>query len=291
MINFLDDVASSTTATTDSSSGFSWSGIWESIKSWCLTTGIKFIIGIIVLIVLFVIINQFAKGLRKNLRKKGKDELVCNAVYNITRKVLKVLALIVFFGFIGVEMTGIASIISSCAVALGLALQGSLSNIAGWVILIVTRPFRLGDFIEAQGVSGTVEEINLIYTHLKTTDNKVIYLPNGALSGGNITNYSVKPIRRLNQVYSVAYSADVDLALKIIYEVASKHALVLKDPEPFVKVQSYENSSIDICLRVWMKNEDYWTVNFDLLDQIKKALDENNIEIPFNQLDVTIKNK
>lgn len=188
-------------------------------------------------------------------------------------------------------MTGIASIISSCAVALGLALQGSLSNIAGWVILIVTRPFRLGDFIEAQGVSGTVEEINLIYTHIKTPDNKVIYIPNGALSGGNITNYSIKPIRRLDQQYTISYSSDVNLALKVISEVAKSQALVLKNPEPFVKVQSYADSSIVIILRVWMKNEDYWTVNFDLLDQVKKALDENNIEIPFNQLDVTIKNK
>lgn len=288
MINFLEDAASTTTETTSS---FSWQGIWESIKSWCLTTGVKLIIGIVLLIVVFIIINQFAKGLRKSLRKKGKDELVCNAVYNITRKVLKILALIVFFGFIGIEMTGIASIISSCAVALGLALQGSLSNIAGWVIIIVTRPFRLGDFIEAQGVSGTVEEINLIYTHLKTTDNKVIYLPNGALSGGNIINYSVKPIRRLEQLYTIAYSSDVDLALKVIKETASKHSLVLKDPEPFVKVNSYDDSAITITLRVWMKNEDYWTVNFDLLDQVKKTLDENKIEIPFNQLDVTIKNK
>lgn len=288
MINFLEDAASTTTETTSS---FSWQGIWESIKSWCLTTGVKLIIGIVLLIIVFIIINQFAKGLRKSLRKKGKDELVCNAVYNITRKVLKILALIVFFGFIGIEMTGIASIISSCAVALGLALQGSLSNIAGWVIIIVTRPFRLGDFIEAQGVSGTVEEINLIYTHLKTTDNKVIYLPNGALSGGNIINYSVKPIRRLEQLYTIAYSSDVDLALKVIKETASKHSLVLKDPEPFVKVNSYDDSAITITLRVWMKNEDYWTVNFDLLDQVKKTLDENKIEIPFNQLDVTIKNK
>jgi small conductance mechanosensitive channel len=288
MINFLEDAASTTTETT---SGFSWESIWESIKSWCLTTGVKLIIGIILLVIVFIIINQFAKGLRKSLRKKGKDELVCNAVYNITRKVLKILALIVFFGFIGIEMTGIASIISSCAVALGLALQGSLSNIAGWVILIVTRPFRLGDFIEAQGVSGTVEEINLIYTHLKTTDNKVIYLPNGALSGGNIINYSVKPIRRLEQLYTIAYSSDVDLALKVIKETASKHSLVLKDPEPFVKVNSYDDSAITITLRVWMKNEDYWTVNYDLLDQVKKTLDENKIEIPFNQLDVTIKNK
>ncbi len=288
MINFLEDAATTTTETTSS---FSWAGIWEAIKSWCLTTGIKLIIGIALLIVAFVIINQFAKGLRNSLRKKGKDELVCNAVYNITRKVLKIISLIVFFGYIGIEMTGVASIISSCAVALGLALQGSLSNIAGWVILVVTRPFRLGDFIEAQGASGTVEEINLIYTHLKTPDNKVIYLPNGSLSGGNIINYSVKPIRRLEQLYTIAYSSDVELALKVIKEVASNNGLVLKDPEPFVKVKSYDDSAITIALRVWMKNEDYWTVNFDLLDQVKKALDENKIEIPFNQLDVTIKNK
>lgn len=288
MLNILED-ASSTTQTTTSS--FSWEGIWDAIKTWCLTTGIKLVIGILLLIVAFIIINSFAKNLRNRLRKKGKDDIVCNAVYNATRKVLKVLALIVFFGFIGIEMTGIASIISSCAVALGLALQGSLSNIAGWVILIVTRPFRLGDFIEAQGVSGTVEEINLIYTHMKTPDNKVVYIPNGALSGGNIINYSVKPIRRLDQQYTISYSSDVNLALKVISEVAKSQALILKNPEPFVKVQSYADSSIVILLRVWTKNEDYWTVNFDLLDQVKKALDENNIEIPFNQLDVTIKNK
>ena len=111
------------------------------------------------------------------------------------------------------------------------------------------------------------------------------------VSKASITNYSIKPIRRLDQQYTISYSSDVNLALKVISEVAKSQALVLKNPEPFVKVQSYADSSIVIILRVWMKNEDYWTVNFDLLDQVKKALDENHIEIPFNQLDVTIKNK
>ena len=187
-----------------------------------------------------------------------------------------------------VDMTGISSIVASATVAIGLALQGSLSNIAGWVLIIVTRPFKLGDYIKAQGEEGTVEEINLFYTHLKTPDNKQIIIPNGNLSADVMVNYSVKDIRRVEVVFDIDYKENPNMAINLIKAVIEKHPLINKDPSYFVRVSEYADSSIRIVTRVWCKNSNYWTVHYDLLEQVKKSFDENNIEVPYNKIDVNI---
>jgi small conductance mechanosensitive channel len=268
---------------------FTWEEIWNSIVSWCATSGIKFVVSLIALIIVFVIINTTSKAIRNRLRKRGRDETISNAIFSVYRKVLKFVAIIAFFSVIGFDMTGVASIIASATVAIGLALQGSLSNIAGWVLIIFTRPFRLGDYIKAQGEEGTVEEINLFYTHLKTPDNKQVVIPNGNLSSDVIVNYSIKDIRRVELLYSIDYDSDCSKAIEVIRKVVEKHPLALKDPACFIRVKDYADSSIDIVCRVWTKNEDYWTLHFDLLEQVKVAFDENNIEVPYNKLDVNIK--
>ena len=265
-----------------------WEELWNKFVLWCSTKGIRFVLSLIGLIIVFGLINWTAKGIRKSLRRRNKDETIVNAIFSTYRKILKFFAILLFLSIIGFDMTGISSIIASATVAIGLALQGSLSNIAGWVLIIVTRPFRLGDYIKAQGEEGTVEEINLFYTHLKTSDNKQITIPNGNLSSGVIVNYSAKDIRRLQLNFDIGYDEDANKAINIISEVISKHPLVLNDPAPFVRVGEYADSSVIIFTRVWVKTSEYWTLNWDLLEQVKKAFDENNIIVPYNKIDINI---
>ena len=267
----------------------SWEEIWNNIVSWCATSGLKFIISLVALIVIFIIINWTSKAIRNRLRKRGRDETIVNAIFSVYRKALKFISIIAFFSVIGFDMTGVASIIASATVAIGLALQGSLSNIAGCVLIIFTRPFRLGDYIKAQGEEGTVEEINLFYTHLKTPDNKQVVIPNGNLSSDVIVNYSIKDVRRVELIFSIDYDSNCSKAIEVIRKVVERHPLALKDPAHFIRVKDYADSSIDIVCRVWTKNEDYWTLHFDLLEQVKVAFDENNIEVPYNKLDINIK--
>ena len=282
MINYLQD-SQNETFTID------WNELWNQFIAWCTTTGVKFIIALVVLIIIFIFINWTAKGIRKGLRKKKKDETIVNAVFSTYRKVLKFLAILVFLGVIGFDMTGISSIVASATVAIGLALQGSLSNIAGWVLIIVTRPFKLGDYIVAQGVEGTVEEINLFYTHLKTFDNKQVTIPNGNLSANVIINYSAKDVRRLDLQFEISYDEDANKVIEIISNVVNNHQLVLDKPAPFVRVGAYEKSSTVIYTRVWVKTPEYWDANWDLLEQVRKALNDNNIKIPYNKLEINTK--
>lgn len=282
MINYLQD-SQNGTFTID------WNELWNQFIAWCTTTGLKFIIALVVLIIIFIFINWTAKGIRKGLRKKKKDETIVNAVFSTYRKVLKFLAILIFLGVIGFDMTGISSIVASATVAIGLALQGSLSNIAGWVLIIVTRPFKLGDYIVAQGVEGTVEEINLFYTHLKTFDNKQVTIPNGNLSANVIINYSAKDVRRLDLQFEISYDEDANKVIEIISNVVNNHQLVLDKPAPFVRVGAYEKSSTVIYTRVWVKTPEYWDANWDLLEQVRKALNDNNIKIPYNKLEINTK--
>ena len=199
------------------------------------------------------------------------------------------MVLVALIGFLGIDTSAITALIASLGVCIGLAVNGAVANIAGGVLIIVTRPFKIDDFIDAQGVSGTVEAIHLTNTKVRTGDNKTVYIPNGPLSNGNIINYSEKNIRRVDLTFSIGYSADFNKAKAIITDICSAHELVLKDPTPTVRMSAHSASSIDIVTRVWVNSDDYWTVNFDMLETVKAAFDKEGIEIPFNQLDVHLK--
>lgn len=268
-----------------------WSTLWNTLLNWCMTTGVKLLIGLIGLFVIFKIVNILTKKLYKRLQKKQADETLSRVGTQALRLVLKGITLVCFVGYIGIETASISALIASAGVALGLALQGSLSNFAGGIIIIVMRPFRIGDKITTNGESGTVEDIHMFYTVLVTPDNKVIHVPNGSLANNVIVNTSIKDTRRVEVVMSIAYDADLDKATQVINEVCAKNALIFNDPEPFVGIREYSSSSVDLNIRVWCKNADYWTITNYLLVEIKKAFDENGIEIPFNQLEVAIKNK
>ena len=261
------------------------------IVNWCMTKGVKLLIGVIVLFILFAIINSLTKGIKKRMLKKHRDETMTNVIFKVSRIVLKAVVFFLFLGYVGIDTAGIGSIIASCAVAIGLALQGSLANIAGWCIIIFMRPFKLGDYVSCQGVDGTVEDIRLFYTNLRTPDNKVIMVPNGALANGNITNFSVKETRRLDHVFQISYADDVNKACALIEQVIAKHPEVLLDPQPFVKMSQCDASSINITSRVWVKQEHYWDLHFALIQEVKEAFDANNITVPYNQIDVHVINE
>lgn len=286
LLNILSEV----TEPTENVISWDWQAFLGKIFNWIQTSGVKLLIGVIILFILFAIVNGISKRVRNKIIKKRNDKTIANVAFRLIRYGGKGILFLLFLGYVGIDTAGIGAIIASCSVALGLALQGSLANIAGWVIIIVMRPFKLGDYIEAQGLGGTVEDIRLFYTYLVTPDNKVAMVPNGTLANGNITNYSVKGERRVDQVYAIAYEADVTKALAVIEETVKANPLVLQNPAVFVRVSEYADSSIKIVVRCWTKSEDYWTVHFQMLNEVKRALDNNNIVIPFNQLEVNIVN-
>lgn len=266
-----------------------WNKVWDVMVNWCVNTGIKILIALLVLIISFKIINFITKKIYKKLQKKNVDATISKVAYNISKIGLKILVLVCLVGYVGIETASISAVIASLGVGISLAVQGTLANFAGGVIIVFMRPFKIGDFITSNNVSGTVEDIRLFYTIINTPDNKAVYIPNGSLANNVIVNVSVKESRRCDVVMSVSYSSDVVLAKKLINDVCQKNTLIYNDPLPFIEIGEYADSSINFYVRVWCKNSDYWNVYYYLLNEIKIAFDENGIEIPFNQLDVNVK--
>ena len=262
----------------------------STIGNWCVTTGIRIVIALVILLVSFRVISVIARKIQKKGDNNKYDKTVMRTIAYLLNIGLKVVVVICLVGYLGIDTSGLTALVASFGVCLGLAVNGALSNVAGGILLLITRPFKVDDFIEAQGVSGTVEDIHMVSTKVRTTDNKVIYLPNGALSTGNIINYSEKPLRRVDFVFSIGYSADYTKATEIITRILTSHELTLDDPACYVRMGAHSASSIDINARVWVKNADYWTVYADVMEQVKAEFDKEGIEIPFNQLDVHVKN-
>ncbi len=253
---------------------------------WCATSGIKIVIALVVMIVAFIIINSLSKRIEKRLLKKGADKTLTRTLDYFIKIGLKIVVVVCLIGYLGFDTSGIAALLATFGVAIGLAVQGAFSNLAGGIMLIITRPFRVDDYIESSGVSGTVTDIHIIYTVILTPDNKEIMVPNGTLANANIINYSKMDLRRVDCTFSIAYNADFRKAQQLIYDVYAAHELVLDDPAPMVRMKEHGESSINLTARCWVKNADYWTVFFDVTEQVKDAFDSNGIEIPFPQLDV-----
>ena len=263
----------------------------SSLVSWLLNTGIKILISLIILVISFRIVTVIARKIEKNGNKDKYDKTVMRTlayVFNVGAKIVIAVCLI---GYVGIDTGGVTALIASLGVGIGLAVNGALSNLAGGVLILVTRPFRIDDFIEAQGVSGTVEDIHIICTKLRTPDNKIVYVPNGSLSNGNIINYYEKFVRRVEITFEVSYDNNFDRAKELIADICASHELVLDDPNPFIKVAEYAQNGVKIITRVWVKSTDYWTVYFDIIEKVKKKFDENGIVIPYNQLDIRIKSE
>lgn len=267
-----------------------WKNTISGIIDVVIHSGIKLIIAAIILFFSFKIINAIGKKILK-LGESGKlDKTLSKVLAYIFKLGVKCLIAICMVGYVGIDTSGLAAVVTSFGVCAGLALNGALSNLAGGILIILTRPFKVDDYIEAQGYSGTVSDIYITYTRLITPDNKVVYIPNGALSAGNIVNYSENDTRRVDLTFSISYDSDTETAKAIISTLCSSHELILKDPAPTVKVSEYASSSVNIVARVWTHKNDYWTVHFDLLEAVKSAFDKKGINIPYNQLDVHVKN-
>lgn len=265
----------------------------SSLAAWALEVGMKILIALVLLVVSFRLVTIVSRRLEKKLidGKHHFDKTLTSTLFYILRIALKSMIIVCLVGYLGIDTSGITALFVSFGACVGLAVNGALANLAGGVILIVTRPFKIDDYIEAQGESGTVEDIHITATKLRTPDNKVVYIPNGALSSGTIINYSEKDTRRVDFSFSISYDSDFEKAKSLVMDIITSHPLTLNDPAPFVRVSSHADSSIIITARVWVKSADYWTVNFDVLESVKTSFDNNGIEIPYNQLDVHVKEK
>ena len=268
-----------------------WNQIWTTIVEWASNTGIKIIIALLLLFISFRVITLVCRRIEKKVLngKRKADKTLTKTLLYVAKIVLKVVVVVCLIGYLGIDTSGITALIASLGVGVGLAVNGALSNFAGGALLLITRPFKVDDYIEVGDYAGTVEDIRMTQTRVRTPDNKVIYIPNGSLSTSSIINYSEKDIRRVDLTFSIGYGDDFENAKGIIKDIVDAHQLVLKDPEPFIRVSEHGASSVNIVTRVWVKSNDYWTVHFDLLESVKKAFDEKGIEIPFNQLDVHVK--
>ena len=248
----------------------------------------RLIVALAIFFVGHLLIKWLMKLIRKSKFAQKSDPTVVRVLNNFIRVGLYIVLVVTVVGIMGVPMASVVAAIASAGVAIGLALQGALSNLAGGIMILLFRPFRLDDYIEAGDYAGTVTDVGIFYTVLRTPDNKVVTIPNGTIMSESVVNYSVMDTRRVEIVVSVAYGSDIEQVKQILLGVATAHELVLSDPAPFARLAEYGDSSLDFKLRVWVKSADYWTVHFDLMETVEGRLAESGVEIPYNQLDVHI---
>lgn len=245
---------------------------------------------ILMVIVLFVIgmwiIKKVVKNLRSLMGNRGVDVSLVPFVSSMVDISLKVLLIISLAGMLGFKTTSFVAILGAAGLAVGLALQGTLANFAGGVLILIFKPYRVGDLIEAQGEKGVVKEIQIFVTIINTPENKTVIIPNGAMSNGNITNYATAGMMRVDLEMGISYDSDIKKAKEVLMKVMVEHPKVMKDPAPFVGVSALADSSVNLAVRPFSHPDDYWDVYFDIYEAGKIALDENNITIPFPQVDV-----
>lgn len=245
---------------------------------------------IITIILLFagcmVAMKIILKVTDRAFRKLEVEKSLHTFLHAALRVILWLITVCIVLDYVGVPMTSLVAVLGVIGLAVSLAIQGTLSNLAGGIQVLVSKPFKAGDFVEAGGVSGTVKEVGLAYTKLNTIDNKVISVPNGQISSEKIINYTTAEQRRVDLKFDASYDAPVEQVLAAIKGVISAHPKALFTPEPFVRVSAYKDSSIEYSIRVWCATADYWDLYYDLLEQVKKAFDERGIEIPYNHLNV-----
>ncbi len=282
-------LAADTTATADNIS-IDWSALLNTVVDWVLSTGFKILIALIIMFISFKIINWFSRNIERKGELPNRDKTIMRTLAYLIKIGAKCIVLVCLVGYLGIDTSAITALITSLGVCVGLAVNGAVANIAGGILIILTRPFKVDDMIEAQGYTGVVQDIHLTNTRIFTGDNKVVYIPNGALSNGNIVNYSENELRRVDLTFSISYNNDFEQAKAIINKVFSEHALTIKEKEPTVRVIAHNAGSIDIVARAWTKSADYWTVYFDSLERVKAEFNNNGIEIPHNQVDVHVKN-
>ena len=263
-----------------------FNNIISSLQTFAAIYGLK----IIAAIVIFVVGRWVARALRnatKKMMAKGDvDETLISFVGNLTYIALLAFVIIAALSQLGIQTTSFIAVIGAAGLAIGLALQGSLANFAAGVLMIIFRPFKAGDYIEGAGVAGTVEEVKIFATQLKTPDNKTIIVPNAKMMGDNITNYSAKDTRRVDMVIGVGYGDDLKKVREILEDILAKDDRILEDPAPTIGVLELGDNSVNFAVRPWVKTEDYWCAYFDVTETVKRRFDEEGISIPYPQRDV-----
>lgn len=266
-----------------------WKQLADYLTQLAITTAPRLIGALILLVVGLKVIKKIKKWMHTSPKLEKIDGSVRSFAVSLTGILLYILLVVLIALILGVSVTSFMTLLASAGVAIGLALQGALSNFAGGLMILLFKPFKVGDYIETASESGTVKDITVVYTVLQTPDNKQITVPNGTLTNASITNYSTEPLRRVDLTFTTAYDCDIEATKALLLKEATAHPLVLTEPaEPFARLQSQGDSALVYALRVWCKREDYWTVHMDLNESVKKAFDQNGIAIPFPQMDVHI---
>lgn len=249
----------------------------------------KVVLAIITLFMGLWVIGILKNSFKKTMKKRDIDESLRDFLTSVASVGLKVLLVISVISMVGIETTSFLAVIGAAGLAIGLALQGSLSNFAGGVLILFLKPFKVGDYIKAQGEEGTVNSIQVFHTMLKTVDNKTVILPNAAVANGNIINFTSEKTRRVDFVFGISYSDDIRKAKGILNNIIESDNRVLIEPAPMVAVGELAESSVKFTVRVWSKTEDYWDIYFDMFEKVKTEFDKQGISIPYPQTDVHIK--
>lgn len=260
----------------------------EKIYELILIYGPKLIGAILTLIIGLWVIKILQKAVRKTFERRDVDVSLRGFFNSMVGILLKIMLFISVVGMLGVEMTSFIAILGAAGLAVGMALSGTLQNFAGGVMILIFKPFKVGDYIDAQGHAGSVSEIQIFNTILKTPDNKTIIIPNGGLSTGSMTNYSAEPQRRVDFVFGIGYGDDVDKARSVLLKLINGDERILKDPEPFIAVSELADSSVNLVVRVWADAANYWGIYFDLHEKVYKTFDKEGLNIPFPQMDVHV---
>lgn len=252
--------------------------------------GLRLISAILTVVIGLWIAKAITNGVKRMMQKKDVDISLQPFLGGIVSALLKILVCITALGMLGVQMTSFIAILGAAGLAVGMALSGTLSNFAGGVMILIFKPFKAGDFIEAQGHMGTVSEIQIFNTILKTPDNKTIIIPNGGLSTGSMTNFSTEPLRRVDMTFGIGYGDSIEKAKEVLGKIIEADDRILKDPEPFVRVSQLGDSSVNFAVRLWCSGADYWGIYFDMNEKVYDTFAENGLNIPFPQMDVHVHN-
>ncbi|MBI9036988.1 MAG: mechanosensitive ion channel [Bacteroidales bacterium] len=253
--------------------------------------GLNLLFALITLFIGLWLIKHLMKHVNKAMEKSDIDLTLRKFLSSLIKIVLKMLLLLSVVSMVGIEMISFVAVFAAATFAIGSALTGTLQNFAGGVMIVLFKPFKVGDFIQAQGFMGTVKEIQIFNTILKTPDNKTIIIPNGGLSNSAMTNFSTEELRRVDFTFGIGYGDDIDKAKKLISGLIEEDERILKDPKPFIAVSELANSSVNFAVRVWANASDYWGIFHDMTENVKKLFDKEGISIPFPQTDVHVYNE
>lgn len=267
-----------------------WEVILDNVVSTCIAVAWKILLALLVLVVGKIIISAVLKGFKKSKTAGKMDPMLFTFLYSFIKVGMYCVLLIAIVGILGIATASIITVLGTVGAAIALAMQGSLSNVAAGVMLLIFRPFHVGDYIEVAGKAGTVTEVGFFYTVLTTVDNCIVTVPNSSLTNTVITDYSTADTRRVDLNFSVAYGSDVEAVKALVLEQVAKTENILADPAAFIRLTELGESALVITLRVWCNNADYWGVKFDLTEGVSKHLADNGYVAPFNQLDVHVKN-